>query len=297
MERFVKFILTLLIGLIVFGSLYSVVYNLIPSNWFAHASFMTIGLLIIGLLCLVYFGFRATIWIWKNSLFLLMVSVVLQSCNYAKSNQQVVISKDCGESWEQVRSGDAVPTGTGNHCFMKVVMPNFPMQGNSKFVANLEGKVKIDTEIDYDYQIVDALPFIKQAKYLGSANKSADDKEALDPKEFEAAENTVIETRIRDVAKQLFVKEDIVEMDPTDLEKNLLDECNKVLKNLGVQLNFITLTFVPDDQTRQAIDVATAMKIYESKGLSELGKKIIEARAGATKIVVQQKDGSDKSSE
>jgi hypothetical protein len=56
-----------------------------------------------------------------------------------------------------------------------------------------------------------------------------------------------------------------------------------------VHLNFITLTFDLDEQTRQAIDVSTAMKIYESKGLQEIGKQVISKRAGATKIVVENK--------
>ena len=69
----------------------------------------------------------------------------------------------------------------------------------------------------------------------------------------------------------------------------LLHESNKVLEPLGVHLNFITLTFDLDEQTRQAIDVCTAMKIYQSKGLNEAGAKIMEARAGATKITIENK--------
>lgn len=98
----------------------------------------------------------------------------------------------------------------------------------------------------------------------------------------------VIDKRIKDVAKNLFLQEDIVELDQADLEDKLLFEANKVLEPLGVHLNFITLTFDLDEQTRQAIDIATAMKIYESKGLGELGNKVMAARAGATKILIEQ---------
>ncbi|QQT33008.1 hypothetical protein I6I99_10760 [Sphingobacterium multivorum] len=66
-------------------------------------------------------------------------------------------------------------------------------------------------------------------------------------------------------------------------------ESNKVLEQLGVHLNFITLSFDLDEQTRQAIDVSTAMKIYESKGLTELGKQVMSQRAGATMITVENK--------
>lgn len=167
------------------------------------------------------------------------------------------------------------------------------MQGNSKFVTNLADRVRATTIIDYDYSIVDPLAFINQAKYLGKANAEVDSDGALNPKEFETAENMVIDVRIKDVAKEIFLKEDIVELDQSELETKLLSSVNKVLEKLGVQLNFITLTFNLDTQTREAIDVATAMKIYESKGLSELGKKIMEARAGSNKIIVTSNDKTE----
>jgi hypothetical protein len=52
-------------------------------------------------------------------------------------------------------------------------------------------------------------------------------------------------------------------------------------------LNFITLTFNLDEQTRQAIDVLTAMKIYQSKSLEYIGRAVMIQRAGATKFVVE----------
>ena len=257
-------------------------------NFFAHASFITSFGLILGLILVV----SGAVWlirqVWISTWIIIPAAAILISCSYAKSNQQVVVSTDCGMSWEKVSAGDAVPVGTGNRCFMKVVMPNYPMQGESKFIANLSERVRASTNIDYDYSIVDPLAFIKQAKYLGKANADVDSEGALNPKEFEGAENMVIDKRIKDVAKNLFLQEDIVELDQADLEDQLLFESNKVLESLGVHLNFITLTFDLDEQTRQAIDIATAMKIYESKGLSELGNKVMAARAGATKILIEQ---------
>ncbi|KAA3439314.1 hypothetical protein [Rufibacter hautae] len=224
------------------------------------------------------------------SRFAFLASVVaLQSCNYAKSNQQVVTSDDCGMNWKKIQAGDAVPKGMGNPCFMKVVIPNFPMQGDSRFISNLKDRVRASIHIDYDYSITEPLAFIKQAKFLGKANAHADSGEALEPTAFEGAENMVIDKRIRDVSKALFLKEDIVELDQAELESQLLVESNKVLEPLGVHLNFITLTFDLDEQTRQAIDISTAMKIYESKGLTEVGKEVIVSRAGATKVTVENK--------
>ncbi len=92
---------------------------------------------------------------------------------------------------------------------------------------------------------------------------------------------------LRDVSKSIFLTEDIVELDQAEIENKLLAESNKILSPLGVNLNFITLTFDLDDQTRQAIDVSTAMKIYESKNLGEIGKQVIIQKAGAARLVVE----------
>ena len=108
---------------------------------------------------------------------------------------------------------------------------------------------------------------------------SPDDEAALG-RSFEGAENMVIDKRIKDVAKSVFIDADIVELDQSEMENHLLEASNKVLEPLGVRLNFITLTFDLDEQTRQAIDVSTAMKIYESRGLTELGKQVMIQRAG-----------------
>ena len=227
---------------------------------------------------------------YQSLTFLLLMGLIVftfASCNYAKSNQQVVVSTDCGMNWKGIKAGDAVPKGVANPCYMKVVIPNYPMQGDSRFITNLKDRVRAFVHIDYDYSITEPLEFIKQAKFLGKANAHADSDGALDPSAFEGAENMVIDKRIRDVSKSIFINEDIVELDQADIENKLLVTSNKVLEPLGVTLNFITLTFDLDDQTRQAIDVSTAMKIYESKNLSDLGKLVIVQKAGAARLTVE----------
>ncbi|RUT68672.1 hypothetical protein D0817_20135 [Flavobacterium cupreum] len=263
------------------------VFNVVFYDNYLHNNLFLGILMIIGtslLTTFIVYNFKR---FWR--LFTLILILTLQSCNYAKSNQQVVISEDCGMNWKLINSGDAVPKGGLNMCYMKVVIPNYPMQGESKFISNLKDRVRASVHVDYDYSITDPLAFIKQAKYLGKANTSADSTEALNDSAFEGAENMVIDKRIKDVAKRIFLNEDMVELDQSDIEAKLLDESNKILAPLGVYLNFITLTFDLDEQTRQAIDVSTAMKIYQSKGLEEVGKQVMIERAGATKIIVENK--------
>jgi len=257
----------------------------IAGNYFSNNPFNVV-LMLVGFALLVYAIVKGVKY--ASTLAIIALVFVIQSCNYAKSNQQVVISDDCGMTWKKINAGDAVPKAGLNSCYMKVVIPNYPMQGESKFISNLKDRVRANVHIDYDYSITEPLAFIKQAKYLGKANTDADNEDAIG-NAFEGAENMVIDKRIKDVAKGVFIDADIVELDQSDMEAHLLNESNKVLEPLGVHLNFITLTFDLDEQTRQAIDVSTAMKIYESKGLQDIGKQVMAQRAGATKIVVENK--------
>ena len=263
-------------------------------NYLQNASFVTTGSVLLAFAAFVFLCYKGIRYVWT----LCIVAVIMGTgCNYAKSNQQVLVSTDCGMTWKAINAGDAVPKGTMNPCYMKVVVPNFPMQGESKFIGNLKDRVKVNVEIDYDYSITNGLAFIKEAKSLGKANADADSEEALDGSAFESAENRVIDKRIREIAKSLFLNEDIVDMEQADLEEKLELESNKLLQKYGVKLNFLTLTFIPDEQTRQAIDVATASRIYESKGLKEVGEKIMIARASATKITVENKKEATQKAE
>jgi hypothetical protein len=290
MNKFLKVsIIAVALTIVIFlcyGIIKSMVGNYMINNPL-NAVFMIIGG---GLLV---FGFiKGAKHVWTLSIVAVLIS--LQSCNYAKSNQQVVVSDDCGMNWKKINAGDAVPKGGLNACYMKVVIPNYPMQGESKFISNLKDRVRANVHIDYDYSITEPLSFIKQAKYIGKANVNADDPDAINESAFESAENMVIDKRIKDVAKAVFINEDIVELDQSEIETHLLNESNKILEPLGVRLNFITLTFDLDEQTRQAIDVSTAMKIYESKGLQEIGKQVMSQRAGAPKIVIENKTEAAK---
>lgn len=290
MNTFFKIIASALIMTFISMVSYGV-YNLFEMNYFKSNLFTGIFALIFGVV-VMYFGFNSLKRIWTISILFLIV--ILEGCSYAKSNQQVVVSSDCGVTWQKINMGEAVPRPGVNPCYMKVVIPNFPMQGESKFITNLKDKVRTVTHIDYDYTIVEPLAFIKQAKFLGKANTDADDEAAIGTN-FEGAENMVIDKRIKDVAKNLFVDEDIVELDQSELEDRLLAESNKILEPLGIKLNFITLTFDLDEQTRQAIDIATAMKVYQSRGLVDVGREVMKERAGATKIVVENKtDNTNK---
>lgn len=284
MSKIIKIMLIVIISILTLAVVGGIASALV--NNYARYNTLSAALSLPLAVLICYGAVKLSKQIWGTVAVLLLI---ITGCSYAKSNQQVVVSEDCGVTWKKVNIGDAVPRAGVNVCYMKVVIPNYPMQGESKFLTNLKDKVRAIAHIDYDYSITDPLLFIKQAKFLGNRNADADSDAALNGKTLEIAENMVIDKRIKEVAKGYFIDEDIVDMDQSDLEAKLLVQSNKVLEEFGVQLNFITLTFDLDEQTRQAIDVSTAMKIYESKGLQDVGKSVMIQRAGATKITVDNK--------
>lgn len=215
---------------------------------------------------------------------IILAGATITGCTYASANVQTVISDDCGVTWQKINPGQSVPTRVGV-CKYKVTVPDYPLQGDYRFKASFANRVLAEVEVSYDYSIIDAITFIGEAKYLGKPNSDSDDA-SNSASVYESAENAVIDRRIREVAANLLLKEDIVDFSQGEFEDRLMTAINEQLKTRGVQLNSIAFVPTPEEQTRLAIDMMTAMKVYESKGLSDLGQKVAVARASATKIEV-----------
>ena len=226
----------------------------------------------------------------KQILFVLGVAsmlLTLQSCDKSQANVRTLISNDCGVTWEIIPAGQTIPKRF-TACELKTTIPGAPMTGESHFKTNFANKVKTNIDMDYEYEIIDPVKFITEAPYLAKSNSDADEV-SMDNSRFESAENSIIDKRIKDIARDLLLNIDIVEFDQSEFEDTLQTQVNKALSNRGVHINYLSFVPTPSEQTEQAIDVATAMKIYESKGLEELGKQVIANKAGAAKIEMNVK--------
>ena len=226
----------------------------------------------------------------KQILFVLGVSsmlLTLQSCDKSQANVRTLISNDCGVTWEIIPAGQTIPKRF-TACELKTTIPGAPMTGESHFKTNFANKVKTNIDMDYEYEIIDPVKFITEAPYLAKSNSDADEV-SMDNSRFESAENSIIDKRIKDIARDLLLNIDIVEFDQSEFEDTLQTQVNKALSNRVVHINFLSFVPTPSEQTEQAIDVATAMKIYESKGLVEIGKQVIANKAGAAKIEMNVK--------
>jgi hypothetical protein len=213
--------------------------------------------------------------------------LALQSCDKSQANVRTLISNDCGVTWEIIPAGQTIPKRF-TACELKTTIPGAPMTGESHFKTNFANKVKTNIDMDYEYEIIDPVKFITEAPYLAKSNSDADEV-SMDNSRFESAENSIIDKRIKDIARDLLLNIDIVEFDQSEFEDTLQTQVNKALADRGVHINFLSFVPTPSEQTEQAIDVATAMKIYESIGLMEIGKQVIANKAGAARIEMNVK--------
>lgn len=211
------------------------------------------------------------------------VAAALAGCDRAPANVQTLVTTDCGVTWGVVKAGSRIPTSVGA-CEYKTVLPDYPMQGDTEFKSQFEGNVLVTVRISYDYVIADPLLYIGEAKFLGKSSGSAESAAAGGTSAIEMAENSVIDKRIREVVTSLTPKKNIVDVSTAALEDEVERSAGKLLAERGVKLGAITFVMIPEEQTRTAIDVATAMNVYKSKGIEELGTRVAAARAGATRI-------------
>jgi hypothetical protein len=128
--------------------------------------------------------------------------------------------------------------------------------------------------------------YIAEAKYLGKAGGTAAEAAKAGTGPYETAENQVIDVRIREAATSRTVKQKIVEFNSAKFEDELLAASNVDLAIRGVRLNSMTFVMIPEEQTRMAIDAATAVNVYKSNGMGDLGEKLAIAKAGAPHITV-----------
>lgn len=234
----------------------------------------------------------------KRSLALIVACVsfgaILSGCERAPSNVHVISTTDCGASWSVIGIGQAVPTHPGNRCGFNMALPNWPMSGEAEFKTQFAAKVLSKASISYTYQITDPLKFIKNASYLGKMGGSLEiSSDSVDSK-YTMAENIIINRTLREITTEVTRDSEIIDANPADLEDIVFKKAQETLASRGVTISDMAFVLDPDEQTRLAIDVATAMRVYNNAGIADAGKAIAIARAGASKIVVGDTEKSQK---
>jgi len=214
-------------------------------------------------------------------------SMLLAGCARVASNVYVLTTSDCGANWEKLDVGNAVPKHTGQPCGYNVALPNWPMAGETQFKTQFDKKVLSKAKLSYSYAITDPVAFINEARYLGKMGGSLELSADEVGSRYEMAENIIIDKMLREVTTSLTRTLDIVDANPAEVEDAIMAKAAEALAKKGITLNDLALVIENDEQTRLAIDAATAVRVYEAAGIKEVGERVMIARSGANNIVIE----------
>lgn len=213
-------------------------------------------------------------------------AIMATGCARTPSNVHVISTTNCGAAWEKLDVGSSVPKHTGNPCGYTVALPNWPMAGDAKFKTQFAKKVLSKATLSYTYVITNPLAFINEARYLGKMGGSLELSAESTGERYEMAENIIIDKLLREVTTDLTRELDVVDANPAEIEDAIFKKAKDALDKKGVTLSDLALVIENDEQTRLAIDAATAVRVYEAAGIADVGKQVMAARAGATQITV-----------
>ena len=213
-------------------------------------------------------------------------AILAAGCARTPSNVHVISTTNCGAAWEKLDVGSSVPKHTGNPCGYTVALPNWPMAGDAKFKTQFAKKVLSKATLSYTYVITNPLAFINEARYLGKMGGSLELSAESTGERYEMAENIIIDKLLREVTTDLTRDLDVVDANPAEIEDAIFKKAKDALDKKGVTLSDLALVIENDEQTRLAIDAATAVRVYEAAGIGDVGKQVMAARAGATQITV-----------
>lgn len=221
-----------------------------------------------------------------TTLIIATTAILATGCARTPSNVHVISTTDCGAAWTKLDVGSSVPKHTGNPCGYTVALPNWPMAGDAKFKTQFAKKVLSKATLSYTYVITNPLAFINEARYLGKMGGSLEISAESTGERYEMAENIIIDKLLREVTTDLTRELDVVDANPAEIEDAIFKKAKDALDKKGVTLSDLALVIENDEQTRLAIDAATAVRVYEAAGIADVGKQVMAARAGATQITV-----------
>lgn len=227
----------------------------------------------------------------KTTVTALCFALALIGCSRTPSNVHVLSTTDCGAKWEKLNVGSSVPKHTGNPCGYTTALPNWPMAGEAVFKTQFDKGVLSTARLSYSYSITNPIAFISEARYLGKMGNSLEISAEDAGGRYEMAENIIIDKLLREVSTNVTRDMDVVDANPSDIEDKIFTSTKDLLEKKGVTMTDLALVIETDEQTRLAIDTATAMRVYKAAGIGEVGEKVIAARAGSTRVTVNTNEG------
>jgi hypothetical protein len=154
------------------------------------------------------------------------------------------------------------------------------------FVCETKFKGRVAGMINYtgQWRISDPIVFIQNAKSLTSSNTS--DGYKIDVSTLEEIENGVVDKMLIDLIREYTPNQE-AGVDELQIERDLHRLAEQKLLARGCEFANLSINVNFSAQTEEALDVISALKFYDQNGELELGKEVIKAKAGATKISVE----------
>lgn len=112
---------------------------------------------------------------------------------------------------------------------------------------------------------------------------------------YEMAENMIIDKLLREVTTDITRELEIIDANPAEIEDSVFKAMTDELEKRGVTISDLALVIEADPQTRLAIDVAVALRVYANAGIADKGADIARAYAGASKIIVNSEKDAQSS--
>ena len=184
------------------------------------------------------------------------------------------------------KAGDLIPRGFTS-CDRKIILPATNMAGELKVETKFLGNVGGEVSMSYNWRITDPILFMQSAKSLLSADADGDSK--VDPNALEEIESSVMDKVLGDIMRE-YTPNKKPAIGSLDVEKDLYGLIASKASGRGVEFSNISLNIYFSDQMEEALDVAAALNFYKEIGELELGRKVIEAKAGAPHITTVVKN-------
>lgn len=221
----------------------------------------------------------------KNLLFIFATAIMLSSCGRTNPNEWVLATGDCWNNIEVLKAGQMLPRSMTT-CDRAIILPATELAAEFVIETKFKNRLAGTVAMTYQWTIVDPIAFSRSAKSLVST--SAGGTEKIDPDKLESIENSVVDKLMADIVRGYTPGIDAKDINELIIEKDLQALADRDLLNRGVQYSNMSVNVDLSPQAEEALDVISALQFYRDNGEEELGRRIIEAKAGATNISVQK---------
>ncbi len=222
--------------------------------------------------------------IMKKFLFLITLVILFSSCRpTVNPNEWVVSTASCWNTMSVTKAGDIIPRLITT-CDRMVILPATELAADFSCETKFDGRVAGLINVTYQWRITDPIVFIQSAKSITSSSTS--DGYKIEVNALETIENSVVDKMLIDLIREYTPNKE-AGIDELEVEKDLNKLAVQEFADRGVEIYNMSININFSDQTEEALDVISALRFYQKNGELDLGRDVIKAKAGATKVTVE----------